>query len=118
MWLQGRQTGFSEVVTVWVDFNATTQACFQNPVNPVRNNVAILEQTNCVKAFYSAESEDVLLQYRQLRPQLSAFELPSLLHFFETKAQPFPYHPNHGTKPNTSLFSHFTPRARQENPSP
>jgi acyl-coenzyme A synthetase/AMP-(fatty) acid ligase len=92
MWLQGRQTRFSEVVTVWVDFNAATQACFQNPVNPVQNNVAILDQTNCVKAFYSAEFEDVLVQYRLLRPQLSAFELPSLLHFFETKTQPFPYH--------------------------
>jgi acyl-coenzyme A synthetase/AMP-(fatty) acid ligase len=93
MWLQGRQTRSSEVVTVWVDFNATTQACFQNPINPVRNNVAILEQTNCVKAVYSAELEDLLVQYRRVRPQLSAFELPSLSHFFKTRAQPFPYHP-------------------------
>jgi acyl-coenzyme A synthetase/AMP-(fatty) acid ligase len=70
----------------------STQACFQNPGNPVQNNVAILEQTNCVKAFYSAGLED-LTQYRRLRPQLAACELPSLIHFFETKTEPFPYHP-------------------------
>ena len=60
----------------------------------MRNNIAILEQTNCVKAFYSAELEGLLTQYRRARPELAAVELPSLMHFFEDKArQPFPYHP-------------------------
>ena len=69
------------------------QACFQNPGNPVHDNLAILEQTSCVKAFYSEELEDLLVQYRRFRPQLLAFELPPLMHFFESTAQPFPYHP-------------------------
>jgi acyl-coenzyme A synthetase/AMP-(fatty) acid ligase len=74
--------------------NTTIQACLQNPGNPVQDNVAILEQTNCVKAFYSAELEDLLTQYRRARPELATSELPSLMQFFKDKAQqPFPYHP-------------------------
>ncbi|WPH05128.1 Adenylate-forming reductase Nps11 [Acrodontium crateriforme] len=86
------ESDFRYTIVLFAAIKCGYKTYYQNPKNPLEENLAMLDDIDCSKALYSVERKELIDQYQLARPRLEAFQIASLHELFQSsRVEHFPW---------------------------